>query len=62
MPKVRKTKGRRAKTGSAALTADAAGREAAAAAVARNARGSVLISKGKFVTPRDKSLDKLDRI
>lgn len=59
MAKVSRTK-KRAKP--AADTADASRREAAARAVARNARGSVLIAKGKFVTPQDKSLDKLDRI
>ena len=43
-------------------TAAASRREAAVRAVARNARGSALIAKGKFVTPEDKSLDRLDKI
>lgn len=43
-------------------TVDVSKREAARDAVVRNARGSVPIANGRFVTRRDKSLDKLDKI
>ena len=37
-------------------------REAAKRAVMRGARGSIQIANGRFVTPKDKSLDKLNKI
>lgn len=43
-------------------TADASKRKAATATVERSARGSVLLANGRFVTRRDKSLEKLDKI
>ncbi len=36
-------------------------RESVKRTVTRSARGSVQLARGRFVTPEDKSLDKLDQ-
>ncbi len=37
-------------------------REAVTRTVTRSATGSVQLASGRFVTPKDKSLDKLDKV